>query len=99
MNLFLPFPLLPLIDGTRAWVKMQIDLYAFNKKPKRRTERDRRSTRSARRLRASLRFCSRERVSWHCTRMPVGRCIREHEIDVLLIDCPPGPEPVRVIRD
>lgn len=30
---------------------------------------------SAKCCRASLRFCSRERVSWHLTTMPVGMCL------------------------
>jgi hypothetical protein len=42
-----------------------------------------------------LRFCSRLRVGWDWTRIPVGMWMRETEEEVLLIAWPPGPEPVR----
>jgi len=52
-------------------------------------------TLSRRIRRASLRFDSRERVSWQWTRRPVGRWINEHALDVLFVAWPPGPEPAR----
>lgn len=43
--------------------------------------------------RASFRFCSRDRVSWHSTTIPVGSC-RSCTLELhLLIFWPPGPLP------
>lgn len=42
---------------------------------------------SARCSRASLRFCSRERVSWHLTTMPVGICL-SWTAELVLFCCP-----------
>jgi hypothetical protein len=49
--------------------------------------------------RAILLFCSRERVSWHDTRIPVGLCSSWTLFCVLFMDCPPGPLPAIRIRD
>jgi hypothetical protein len=42
---------------------------------------------------ARKRFISRERSIWHLMQTPVGRCLRKTQFDVLLIFCPPAPEP------
>mgnify|MGYP003453310809 CR=1 FL=1 len=42
---------------------------------------------------ARKRFISRERSIWHLIQTPVGRCFRKTQFDVLLIFCPPDPEP------
>lgn len=49
---------------------------------------------------AILRFSSLLLVSWHFITIPVGICLNWTQLDVLLIFCPPGPEPifVRAVR-
>ena len=44
--------------------------------------------------RARKRFISRERSIWHLIQTPVGKCFRKTQFDVLLIFCPPAPEPL-----
>lgn len=43
--------------------------------------------------RARNRFISRERSTWHLMAMPVGRCLRKTQFEVLLTFWPPAPEP------
>lgn len=43
--------------------------------------------------RARKRFISRDRSIWHLMHTPVGRCLRNTQFDVLLIFCPPAPDP------
>lgn len=50
---------------------------------------------SANNFLADFRFCARDRVAWHFTTIPVGRCLSCTAEEVLFIFCPPGPEPLR----
>lgn len=43
--------------------------------------------------RARKRFISRERSTWHLMAIPLGSCFRKTQFEVLLIFCPPAPEP------
>ena len=42
---------------------------------------------------ARKRFISRERSDWHFISIPEGSCFRYTQLAVLLIFCPPLPEP------
>ncbi len=46
-------------------------------------------------FRAIALFWDKERVCWQVTRMPVGLCSNCTLFSVLLIDCPPGPLPLK----
>lgn len=50
---------------------------------------------SANNFLADLRFIARDRVAWHFTTIPDGRCLSWTAEEVLFIFCPPGPEPLR----